>query len=116
MKSEIQLFAVVGAFFAVVAVGYGIVTDWVEPVGWVVEDRVRVAQRPHRCPALRLPDDVVLLPDEPYVFTASDGPEAFASVPTHLVSGRLITWYGPAMLEAATLWMNRPGSQAGRPY
>ena len=35
MKSEIQLFAVVGAFFAVVAVGYGIVTDWVEPVGWV---------------------------------------------------------------------------------
>ena len=26
---------VVGAFFAVVAVGYGIVTDWVEPVGWV---------------------------------------------------------------------------------
>ena len=60
--------------------------------------------------------DVVLLPDEPYVFTASDGPEAFASVPTQLVSGRLITWYGPAMLEAATLWMNRPGSQAGRPY
>lgn len=60
--------------------------------------------------------DVVLLPDEPYVFTASDGPEAFASVPTQLVSGRLITWYGPAMLEAATLWMNQPGSRAGRPY
>ena len=58
----------------------------------------------------------MLLPDEPYVFTDSDGPEAFASVPTQLVSGRLITWYGPAMLEAATLWMNRPGSQAGRPY
>ena len=48
--------------------------------------------------------------------TASDGPEAFASVPTQLVSGRLITWYGPAMLEAATLWMNQPGSRAGRPY
>jgi ABC-type Fe3+-hydroxamate transport system substrate-binding protein len=43
--------------------------------------------------------DVVLLPDEPYVFTADDGPEAFAT-PTRLVSGRLLTWYGPAMVEA----------------
>jgi ABC-type Fe3+-hydroxamate transport system substrate-binding protein len=46
--------------------------------------------------------DVVLLPDEPYVFTADDGPEAFA-VPTELVSGRLITWYGPSLVEAADL-------------
>ena len=44
--------------------------------------------------------DVVLLPDEPYVFTADDGPEAFRQAPTRLVSGRLLTWYGPAMLEA----------------
>ncbi|QSR28293.1 cobalamin-binding protein [Nocardioides aromaticivorans] len=44
--------------------------------------------------------DLVLLPDEPYVFTADDGPEAFARVPTRLVSGRLLTWYGPAMVEA----------------
>ncbi len=43
--------------------------------------------------------DVVLLPDEPYVFTASDGPEALAT-PSRLVSGRLLTWYGPAMVEA----------------
>ena len=43
--------------------------------------------------------DVVLLPDEPYVFTADDGPEVFAT-PTRLVSGRLLTWYGPAMVEA----------------
>lgn len=43
--------------------------------------------------------DVVLLPDEPYVFTADDGPEAFAT-PSRLVSGRLLTWYGPAMVEA----------------
>ena len=47
--------------------------------------------------------DLVLLPDEPYVFTADDGPEAFRTVPTALVSGRLITWYGPSLLEAATL-------------
>ncbi len=43
--------------------------------------------------------DVVLLPDEPYVFTADDGPEALRT-PTSLVSGRLLTWYGPAMVEA----------------
>ena len=44
--------------------------------------------------------DAVLLPDEPYVFAAEDGPEAFARTPTELVSGRLITWYGPSLLEA----------------
>jgi ABC-type Fe3+-hydroxamate transport system substrate-binding protein len=47
--------------------------------------------------------DLVLLPDEPYVFTETDGPEAFTRVPTRLVSGRLLTWYGPSLLEAATL-------------
>lgn len=44
--------------------------------------------------------DLVLLPDEPYVFTADDGPEAFAQTPTALVSGRLLTWYGPSLLQA----------------
>lgn len=44
--------------------------------------------------------DLVLLPDEPYVFTADDGPEAFTRVPTRLVEGRLLTWYGPAMVAA----------------
>jgi ABC-type Fe3+-hydroxamate transport system substrate-binding protein len=47
--------------------------------------------------------DLVLLPDEPYVFTPDDGPEAFSRVPTRLVSGRLLTWYGPSLLEAAAL-------------
>ncbi len=47
--------------------------------------------------------DLVLLPDEPYVFTADDGPEAFSVAQTRLVSGRLLTWYGPSLLEAATL-------------
>jgi ABC-type Fe3+-hydroxamate transport system substrate-binding protein len=44
--------------------------------------------------------DLVLLPDEPYVFTADDGPEAFTHTPTRLVSGRSLTWYGPSMLTA----------------
>lgn len=46
--------------------------------------------------------DLVLLPDEPYAFTATDGPEAFATARTALVSGRLLTWYGPSLLEAAS--------------
>ncbi|MDF1602209.1 helical backbone metal receptor [Nocardioides sp. YIM 152315] len=45
---------------------------------------------------------LVLLPDEPYEFSERDGPEAFG-IPTQLVSGRLITWYGPSLLEARQL-------------
>ena len=45
--------------------------------------------------------DLVLLPDEPYLFTPGDGPEAFRRLPTRLVSGRLLTWYGPALVDAA---------------
>lgn len=52
--------------------------------------------------------DEVWLPDEPYVFTAQDGLEAFTRVPTRLVSGRLLTWYGPAMVEAARTLRQHP--------
>lgn len=44
--------------------------------------------------------DLILLPDEPYVFSANDGPEAFPGTRTALVSGRLLTWYGPSLVEA----------------
>ncbi|MEU2371901.1 helical backbone metal receptor [Streptomyces pseudogriseolus] len=44
--------------------------------------------------------DVVVLPDEPYRFTADDGPEAFPGPPCALVSGRHLTWYGPSLAEA----------------
>ena len=44
--------------------------------------------------------DLVVLPDEPYRFTPDDGPEAF-DAPSVLVSGRLLTWYGPSLLDAA---------------
>jgi len=60
---------------------------------------------PDRYPHVDLADidaagaDVVLLPDEPYVFTADDGPEAFVRTPTRLVSGRALTWYGPSLIE-----------------
>ena len=55
--------------------------------------------------------DLVLLPDEPYVFTSTDGPEAFTKVPTALLSGRLLTWYGPSLVQA---WHEVPGL-LGRP-
>jgi ABC-type Fe3+-hydroxamate transport system substrate-binding protein len=44
--------------------------------------------------------DVVVLPDEPYRFSASDGPEEFPGSKTALVSGRHLTWYGPSLVEA----------------
>ena len=44
--------------------------------------------------------DFVLLPDEPYPFSDSDGPEAFPGTKTVLVSGRLLTWYGPSLVTA----------------
>jgi ABC-type Fe3+-hydroxamate transport system substrate-binding protein len=48
--------------------------------------------------------DIVLLPDEPYPFSAEDLAEFYAlDVPAahddriHLVDGKLLTWYGPRM-------------------
>ncbi|WP_329458686.1 helical backbone metal receptor [Streptomyces sp. NBC_01497] len=44
--------------------------------------------------------DLVVLPDEPYRFTADDGPEAFPGLPSALVDGRMLTWYGPSLVVA----------------
>lgn len=44
--------------------------------------------------------DLVVLPDEPYAFSRSDGPEAFPEVPAACVSGRHLTWYGPSLAAA----------------
>ncbi|MDQ0377157.1 helical backbone metal receptor [Amycolatopsis thermophila] len=44
--------------------------------------------------------DLLVLPDEPYLFTDVDGPEAFPDVPFVLVSGRYLTWYGPSLVDA----------------
>jgi len=44
--------------------------------------------------------ELVVLPDEPYAFSADDGPEAFPGIPAALVSGRYLTWYGPSLAEA----------------
>jgi ABC-type Fe3+-hydroxamate transport system substrate-binding protein len=44
--------------------------------------------------------DLLVLPDEPYVFTDDDGPDHFPGVPYTLVSGRRLTWYGPSLADA----------------
>jgi hypothetical protein len=44
--------------------------------------------------------ELAVLPDEPYPFTASDGPEAFGGIAVALVSGRSLTWYGPSLTTA----------------
>ena len=65
-----------------------------------------LAGSPDRYPKVVLAElpahDLVVLPDEPYAFTADDGPESFAA-PCALVSGRHLTWYGPSLVEARTL-------------
>ncbi|MEW2147407.1 helical backbone metal receptor [Micromonospora vinacea] len=68
-------------------------TDWCShPVGLDVA-RVGGSKYP----------DLVVLPDEPYRFTADDGPDAFPGVPCALLSGRHLTWYGPSLAEAPAL-------------
>ncbi|MEU4342483.1 helical backbone metal receptor [Nocardia sp. NPDC023852] len=47
--------------------------------------------------------DIAVLPDEPYVFTESDGPEAFPDIPVALVEGRALTWYGPSLATARAI-------------
>ncbi|MBA4857294.1 helical backbone metal receptor [Nocardia farcinica] len=63
------------------------------------------ADRPERYPTLTDADltrgvDLAVLPDEPYVFTADDGPDAFPGIPVALVEGRALTWYGPSLTTA----------------
>ncbi|WP_330456809.1 helical backbone metal receptor [Streptomyces sp. NBC_00820] len=64
------------------------------------------AAHPDRYPRVPLDElraaapDLVVLPDEPYRFTADDGPEAFPGLPCALVGGRHLTWYGPSLAEA----------------
>ncbi len=57
--------------------------------------------RPSLAEILARQPELAVLPDEPYKFTAADGP--FAPVPYSLVSGRHLTWYGPSLVEAPAI-------------
>ena len=79
--------------------------DLCRRLGWevVVPDGADPAQRYPTVEAAAIDGcgaDAVLLPDEPYVFTADDGPACSTRTPVELVSGRAITWYGPSLVEA----------------
>ncbi|EFC82543.1 helical backbone metal receptor [Parafrankia sp. EUN1f] len=56
------------------------------------------------------PHDLVVLPDEPYAFSPSDGPESFEARAV-CVSGRLLTWYGPSLVQARADLANALGFQ-----
>jgi ABC-type Fe3+-hydroxamate transport system substrate-binding protein len=64
---------------------------------------------PGRYPRVTLDDlarrgpELIVLPDEPYAFSASDGPEVFPGRPVALVEGRSLTWYGPSLVTARGL-------------
>jgi ABC-type Fe3+-hydroxamate transport system substrate-binding protein len=53
--------------------------------------------------------EVIVLPDEPYRFTPSDGPEAFPGRRAVLVEGRALTWYGPSLVTARSLLIAQIG-------
>lgn len=64
------------------------------------------ADHPERYPHVSLDDlaarrpELIVLPDEPYAFTAADGPEMFRGRRVALVEGRSLTWYGPSLVTA----------------
>jgi len=52
--------------------------------------------------AARRPE-LIVLPDEPYPFSAGDGPEVFPGQRVALVEGRSLTWYGPSLVTARSV-------------
>ena len=68
-----------------------------------------LADSPRRYPKVNVDEivasrpDLVLLPDEPYPFSADDGPEAFPALPCVTLPGRALTWYGPSLLTARSV-------------
>jgi hypothetical protein len=83
------------------------------------------ADHPGRYPHVELSDleargpSLIVLPDEPYAFSATDGPEMFPSHRVALVAGRDLTWYGPSLVTArpvllAAISPKPPAALAGR--
>ncbi len=47
--------------------------------------------------------DLVVLPDEPYPFSRTDGPDAFPGRRCVLLDGRRLTWWGPSLVRAGDI-------------
>lgn len=79
------------------------------------------ADHPGRYPHVELSDlearrpDLIVLPDEPYAFSATDGPEMFPGRRIALVAGRDLTWYGPSLVTARPALLAALNSAAERP-
>ena len=77
------------------------------------------ADAPDRYPRVTLDEvreagpELAVLPDEPYLFTAQDGPEAFPGIGCALLSGRHLTWYGPSLVEAPAVLAAQLANAAG---
>src|SRR5580693_9277880 len=71
------------------------------------------AEHPGRYPHVDLSDlqargpDLIVLPDEPYAFSATDGPEMFPAHRIALVEGRDLTWYGPSLVTSRPALLSR---------
>jgi ABC-type Fe3+-hydroxamate transport system substrate-binding protein len=70
-------------------------------------------EHPERYPHIDLADlgarepELIVLPDEPYAFSAADGPEMFPRRRVALVEGRSLTWYGPSLVTARAQLIRR---------
>jgi len=77
------------------------------------------ADQPERYPRLPVTElqgaDLVVLPDEPYAFTADDGPDSFPATECALVSGRHLTWWGPSLVQAHRLLAAELATRIGGP-
>jgi hypothetical protein len=72
-------------------------------VGNVFGDDPQRYPRPALARILAARPDLAVLPDEPYPFSETDGPQHFPGIPRALVSGRHLTWYGPSLAQAPEL-------------
>jgi ABC-type Fe3+-hydroxamate transport system substrate-binding protein len=79
------------------------------------------AGHPGRYPHVELSElearrpDLIVLPDEPYPFSVTDGPEMFPGHRVALVEGRDLTWYGPSLVTARPALLAALSSAAERP-
>jgi ABC-type Fe3+-hydroxamate transport system substrate-binding protein len=75
---------------------------------------------PERYPHVDLADltarepELIVLPDEPYAFSADDGPEMFPRHRVALVEGRSLTWYGPSLVTARALLVSQLKARPGQ--
>lgn len=82
-------------------------TDLLARLGFTNVLAAHAEEWPRLAPAELPAIDGVVLPDEPYAFSATDGPDAFAGVPCAVVSGRHLFWDGPSLVDARRVLLDQ---------